>query len=141
MYYKFDCEDKEHGRAALILYAVYKSRDKTSSVAGKETWDRFSAYIKAACLKSENTAQFVQELCHKTKTNSIKPLYLDDGAPVALAGTHDLIVSDDFKNYRLDVLADDNLMEILKKESIYLLMLVRERIQRERTEQNDEDND
>jgi len=107
-------------------------------VSGKETWDRFQAYIKGACLKSDNTAQFVQALCNKTKTASIKPAYLDDGSPVALAGTHDLIVSEDFKNYRLDIMEDQSLLQLYRTESIYLLMLVRERIQRERVEQNEE---
>lgn len=68
MLYQFDTESLKHAKAALLLYALYRSRDEKSSLNGLETWDRFGAYIKGACLKSVSTAEFVQNFCAKAKS-------------------------------------------------------------------------
>lgn len=132
MIYNFDTDSLPHAKAALILYAVYRSRPASSPLNGLETWDRFASFIHGAWLKSETTAEFVQNLCHKAKTGSIRPDTLTDG-PVELP-TGELIESDTVKDFRLSLFSDDSLLPLLDKERIYLLLLVRERIQRERME-------
>ena len=132
MLYQFDCDDLERARAALILYGVYRSRPSSSPLNGVDTWDRFASFIHAAWLKSSTTAEFVQNLCHKAKVDSIKPAYFTDGPVMMPDGT--LIQSEDVKDYKLELFADDLLLNIIDRERIYLLMLVRERIQREKME-------
>lgn len=132
MLYKFDTDSIKHAEAALLLYAMYKSRDAKSSLNGIETWDRFSSYIRAACLKSSNMAEFVQEFCKKSKIESIKPKYLDTGDPVLFKDTGELIISDGVKDYRTSIFENDDLLHVMERESLYLIMLVRERIQREK---------
>ena len=51
MLYKFDTESVEHAKCALLLYALYKSRDKNSPLNGVETWERFNTFVRGACLK------------------------------------------------------------------------------------------
>ena len=53
----FQTDSIQRAKAALILYAIYRSRPKTSSLNGLDTWNRFTAYIRGACLKSENTVR------------------------------------------------------------------------------------
>ena len=78
MYYQFNTDSLERAKAALILYAIYKSRNPSSSLNGLETWNRFTSYVRGACLKSANTAEFVNHLCKMAETGSIKPVYLKD---------------------------------------------------------------
>ena len=132
MYYQFDTDNLDHAKAALLLYAMYRSRDKSSSLTGLETWDRFQNYVRAACLKSYTTAGFVQEFCRKAKISSLKPRYLDTGDPVVVRETGELIGMAGYHDYRLSIIEDDNLLELYNTESVYLIMLVRERIQREK---------
>ncbi len=133
MYYQFDTDNEKRGKAALILYAMYRSRDKTSPMNGIETWNRFVSYIKGACLKSTTTAEFVENFCKMGKIESIKPVYMATDGFIKLQNG-ELVSGDNVKEYKISMIEDDSLMEIFENEGILLSMLVRERIQREKME-------
>lgn len=133
MYYGFDTEDLTHAKAALLLYAMYRSREKNSSLNGVDTWTRFAAYVRGAGLKSTTTAEFVQEFCRKAAVGAIVPRWLDVGEPMQLSdGT--MIQADGIYDYHASIVGDDTMLPLYRRESVYLTLLVRERIQRERME-------
>lgn len=132
MLYQFDTDSLDHAKAALLLYGMYRSRNKNSPLNGPETWDRFQTFARAAWLKASTTAEFVQAFCRKAKIDSVKPHHFSTGEPVPIPGTGELIMSDNAVDYRLGVLADDSLLRLYGTESMYLIMLVRERIKREK---------
>ena len=132
MLYKFDTDSLSHAKAALLLYGMYRSRKKESPLNGLETWDRFQTFVRGACLKASTTAEFVQAFCKKAKIDSVKPRYLSTGDPVAMPDTGELIMSAGMSDYRLGIMADNDLLRLYNTESLYLIMLVRERIQREK---------
>ncbi len=132
MLYQFDTDSLSHAKAALLLYGMYRSRKKESPLNGLETWDRFQTFVRGACLKASTTAEFVQAFCKKAKIDSVKPRYLSTGEPVVIPDTGELIVSGGLADYRLGIIADDSLLRLYNTESMYLIMLVRERIQREK---------
>lgn len=134
MYFNFDTDDMKRAKAALLLYAMYRSRGMNSPLNGLETWDRFAAFMRGACLKSHTVAGFVEAFCRKAKIGSVKPRYLSTGEPVKMPDSGTLIQSDGMRNYRLDIIEDNSLLPIFAEESMYLIMLVRERIQREKLE-------
>lgn len=134
MYYNFDTQSLKHAQAALILYALYRSRNSNSPLNGVETWDRFATFVRGASLKGTTTPQFIQAFCQKAKIDSIKPKYLQTDEPVLNPATGELIRSDAFKNYQLRVMDDNSLLPLFANDSIYLCLLVRERIQREKFE-------
>lgn len=144
MLYNFDTDEMAHARAALLLYGMYRSRKKDSPLNGLETWDRFQTFVRGACLKASTTAEFVQAFCKKAKIDSVKPRYLSTGEPVVMPDTGELIMSAGMADYRLGILADNDLLRLYNTESMYLIMLVRERIQREKfmpEVEDDEDED
>lgn len=132
MLYQFDTDSLDHAKAALLLYGMYRSRKKESPLNGIETWDRFQTFVRGACLKASTTAEFVQAFCKKAKIDSVKPRYLSMGEPVLMPETGELIVSNNVVDYRLSLLSDNGLLTLYNNESLYLIMLVRERIQREK---------
>ncbi len=132
MLYQFDTDSLDHAKAALLLYGMYRSRNKNSPLNGIETWDRFQTFVRGACLKASTTAEFIQAFCKKAKIDSVKPRYLSTGEPVMIPDTGELIMSSNVADYRLSILADSNLLRLYNTESLYLIMLVRERIQREK---------
>lgn len=134
MQFGFITEDLKRAKAALLLYAVYRSRPKTSSLNGLETWNRFTSYIRGACLKSENTAQFINVFCKMAGVGSIKPIYLETDGGMMELSDGSLILSDRVKEYKIDIIEDDSLMSIFENEGQLLVMLIRERIQREKME-------
>lgn len=130
----FTTENETRAKAALILYAAYRSRNKNSSLNGIETWNRFSAYIRGACLKSENTAQFINVFCKMADIGSIKPCYLKTHGGMMMLADGSLIQSSEVKEYKIDLFEDDSLMSIFENEGQLLVMLIRERVQREKME-------
>lgn len=144
MLYQFDTDSLSHAKAALLLYGMYRSRKKESPLNGLETWDRFQTFVRGACLKASTTAEFVQAFCKKAKIDSVKPRYLSTGEPVVIPDTGELIMGAGMEDYRLGILADNNILRLYNTESMYLIMLVRERIQREKfmpEVEDDEDED
>lgn len=132
MLYKFDTESLDHAKCALLMYALYKSRDKNSPLNGIETWDRFNSFVRGACLKSTNIREFVQNFCRKAKIESIKPYFLTTDNLVILPDTGEVVQSTEWRNYNINLFEDDNLLTIINNEALYIITLVRERIQREK---------
>ncbi len=132
MLYKFDTESLDHAKCALLMYALYKSRDKNSPLNGIETWDRFNSFVRGACLKSTNIREFVQNFCRKAKIESIKPYFLTTDNLVILPDTGEVVQSTEWRNYNINLFEDDNLLTIINNETLYIITLVRERIQREK---------
>lgn len=134
MYYQFSTDNLKRAKAALILYAVYKSRNQASSLNGLETWNRFTSFIRGACLKSTNTAEFVNHLCKMADTGSIKPIYLKDGNGLVFLPDGTIAESNNIKDFKVNLFEDDSLLELFENEGTLLVMLVRERLEREKME-------
>ena len=134
MQFGFITESAERGKAALILYACYRSRNQQSSLNGLETWNRFTSYIRGAALKATNVAEFVNHFCKLGNISSVKPAYLKDESGLVMQPDGSVIVSDNVKDFKIGVLEDDTLLPVLETEGMLLTMLVRERIQREKME-------
>lgn len=144
MLYQFDTDSLDHAKSALLLYSMYRSRNQNSPLNGLETWDRFQTFVRGSCLKANTTAEFVQAFCKKAKIDSIKPRYLSTGDPVVMPDTGELVNATGVSDYRLGIIADNSLLRLYNTESLFLIMLVRERIQREKmtiTEADDEEED
>lgn len=140
MQFGFRTNDVAHAKCSLLLYAMYRSRNKNSSLNGIETWNRFTAFIRGACLKSATVSEFCTNFCKMAKVDSIKPCYLQTGEPVELSNGV-LISSNAVKDYQLDIFDDNKLLKVFETEGQYLTMLVRERIQRDKMEGLEDENE
>lgn len=141
MLYNFDTSEKKRARAALLIYALYKSRDPSSPLNGLETWSRAESFCKAACLKSSTTAEFVTKFKEMSKIPSIKPFYLTDPDGFVQMPDGSVVQSDAVRDYKLDIFEDDDVRNTIETEYPIIVMLVRERIQREKMEGSYEDTD
>lgn len=132
MEFGFDTESPERGKAALILYTMYRSREPSSPLNGLETWTRFVSFAKGACLKSTSLAEFVDNFCKKAQIGTVKPLYLKTDGNMVVMPDGSIIEDPGVKDYKLNIFAEDGLLPLIEKETQYLVLLVRERIQREK---------
>lgn len=134
MQLNFATDDELRAKAALLLYAAYRSRPQSSSLNGLETWTRFISYIRGACLKSETTAEFITNFCRMAGVGSIKPRYLATSGGMVMLSDGSLVQSSDVKEFQTGILEDDRLMRVYENEGQIVVMLIRERIQREKME-------
>jgi|GEM_PF-6901068 len=132
MLYKFNTDNLHRARAALIIYALYKSRANTSSINGIDTWSRLRGYIEYAAMKAQNTAEFVTVLGDKMDATSIKPKYLTVDKFVKI--DDNLIVAEGIYDYKTEIFEDDEVRKIVEREAIFIISLVRDRLNREKLE-------
>lgn len=133
MIYNFNVDTENHAKAALILYALYKSRSPESSINGKETWERMKNYSKGALLKASNIAEFIEQFSKKADVKSIKPIYLKTDGLVKI-DDNTLAEIEGVYNYQLDIFADNDkeILKLIENETMFLILIVRDRIQREK---------
>ena len=142
MLYNFSTDNLDRANAALLIYALYKSRDSSSPMTGVDTWSRVESACVGACKKSSTTSEFVTQFKRIAHVGSIKPRYLatherglirmDDGS---------LIADDGVKEYQIPILEDDRVRRTIERDYPLIVMLVRERIQRERYELTEDEED
>ena len=46
--------------------------------------------------------------------------------------TGEVIVSEEWRNFNISIFDDDDLLDIINRETLYIITLIRERIQREK---------
>ena len=139
MQFGFDTENEMRGKSALLLYAMYRSRDTSSALNGIDTWSRFAAFTKGAALKSTTTAEFCDQFCKAAKVQSIKPKYLKSSDGMVFMPDGSIVQSENVNDYKIGIIEDNGLLPYFEKESQLLVMLVRERIQREKLNMETED--
>jgi hypothetical protein len=142
--YNFDTDNRKLANAALVLYALYRSRGLNSPINGLETWNRVESYCVGACKKSRTTSEFVTKFKELGKIGAIKPRYLADptkDSEMTALPDGTLVESDCVKNYRIGLLEDNEIRKTIEKEYPLVVILVRDRIQREKyiVEEEEED--
>lgn len=152
MLFNFNTDNVKLARAALILYAMYKSRDTNSPMNGVDTWNRVESYCVGACKKSRTTSEFVTKFKELGKVGAIKPRYLGEHSsgsysisaesvaefPDAVDCHIDLAV-----DYHIDLFEDNDVRKTIENDYPLVVLLVRERIQREKyaIEENENEED
>lgn len=143
MLYNFDTDNVNHARAAVLIYAMYRSRGTNSPMNGLETWDRVESACVGACKKSRTTSEFVTKFKEIAKVGAIKPRYLSCGSRNGMQRMPDgsVIESPNIKEFHAEILEDDTVRRTIEKDYPLITLLVRERIQREKYIMEEEENE
>ena len=145
MLYNFNTENLNHAKAALVLYALFKSRNENSPMNGLKAWNRVESYCVGACKKSRTTSEFVTKFKELGNVGAIKPRYLSDsGACMTILPNGSVVESENVKNYRTELFEDNEIRKTIERDYPLITILVRERIHREKyifeeEEDNEED--
>lgn len=138
MIYNFDTDDRSAAVGALVVYAIYRSRDRKRFKVTPEMWGQIQRFTKAAAKRSKAIPQFIDKFSKSMSCDSISPKWLE----VAVTGRMFQSGSDfisipqpDRRQFLTEVLNNANEAEVLKKlnnETQYLIMLVRDRLETEK---------
>lgn len=144
MHYGFNTDDVKQAGAALLLYALYRSRGRDSFINGVETWNRMESLCRGACRKSSTTSEFVTKFKQAAGIGAIKPRYLSDpdaetGLQVLSDGS--VVGSSEVKTYRTDIIRDNEIRSVIERDYPLIIMLIRERVQREKFEMAEEESE
>lgn len=148
MIFNFDTDQQHEAVAALLVYAVYRSRDKRFKVT-PDMWGRIERAVESAAKRAEDLGEFLQRLKPKLSCPAINPKWakvpgdlmtmkaLPDGtlAQVEDAGRRQFLTgvlreADAFR-----------VLECLRRKAALVVLLVRDRLERERPFVKEEDDD
>lgn len=148
----FVTEDEITAKASIIIYAIYRSRDKKRGPSGVDMWSQIERFAKACAKRSTNIGEFADKFKRKMSCHTINPKWLKDDIKSVNAmvdhSTGSIITfgSEKFRNFGITIFESDietqkAIVEKIYNETILIIMHVRDRIEREKMAgiQNEED--
>jgi hypothetical protein len=147
----FDTEDVDAATAALLVYVVYRSRDKARFQVTPDMWSRIERFVKDAAKRAGSLPEFIEGLKSPRRlyAGSLHPRWMD----VGMAGEMPLtaVVGADGKlAYAIQFASDretgrrEFLTRVIERadrravvaklfrETSWVIALVRDRLERER---------
>jgi hypothetical protein len=142
MYYNFDTSDPNAATAALLVYAIYRSRDAKRFKVTPEMWNTIERSVKSVAKRAEDLGEFIEKLKPKLACASIKPKWAktlpDDVITMKVdPATGELMQVQDQgrRQFLTDVLEQVDhraVLDILYKKAALVVLLVRDRLEREK---------
>lgn len=145
--YGFDTDSEISATGALMLYAVYRSRNTKRFKISLDMWSKIERFVKASAKRATSLSIFLDKLKPKICCESISPKWME----VGLKNDLSLLINKDKKGEIKDIVEvegkdkqrefmtpifrkgiDEQVLEKLYKETTLIIMLVRERLERER---------
>ena len=142
MIYQFDAPDDEHGRhaatAALLVYAIYRSRDKRRYKVSPEMWGQIERFVKASAKRARTLPDFIESLKPRLCCPSINPQWLAvgmTGQPVAMGDGAYAVFNRDRREFVTAVLNEADHAAVIRqlyRQTTWTILLVRDRLEREK---------
>ena len=141
MRHGFDTEDEVAGVAALLIYAVWRSRDVSRYKVTPDVWGQVERFTKSSAKRATTLAGFLERLKPRLLCATLNPRYLisDAGhgrAMVELETGEIIAPTDDGSREFLTRLLDETeprpVLSKLFRETAVCILLVRERCEREK---------
>lgn len=141
--YGFDTEDRDYATAALLVYAVYRSRNRSRYKVTPDMWGQIERFTKAAAKRARTIPEFLERLKPRLSCETLHPSAMS----VGLSGTIPMIESrhgefiqlGDEGNERREFLTrvvdradDQRVLRALNTETSWVILLVRDRLEREK---------
>lgn len=143
LYYNFRTQDQGEATAALLVFAVYQSRDKGRLKVTPDLWGRVERFTKGSAKRARDLAEFIERLKPKLACSTIKPQYArthTDDVLTMVPDGHGGFVSmgdrgEEKRQFLTELLeeADDRaVLDVLYGKTALVILLVRDRIEREK---------
>ncbi len=147
MIFGFDTKDRNAATAALLVYAVYRSRDVNRFKITLDMWDRIERYTKNAAKRSKNLPEFIESLKPRLLCGALKPRWLEVGASGTVpmitvqnevGGIREFIQrapDPDAREFLTGVIENTDPRAVLGKlygETTWIILLVRNRLESEK---------
>jgi hypothetical protein len=133
MRFGFDVDDEDTAVACALVYAVWRSRNPARLKIGPDVWSRVERFVRAAAMRSATLARFVEVLKKSLGCDTLQPRWM----AAALAGEFPTRAGAEpprreFLTSLLGYARQREVLRILERETSYVIVLVRDRLERER---------
>lgn len=142
MRFGFDTADDETATAALLVYAVWRSRDRQRFKITPDVWGQVERFTKSAAKRADSLPRFLELLKPRLLCATLHPAAM----AVGLSGTIPLVETaggafiqldapDGQREFLTRVLAGcdhQRVLDLLYRETAWIILLTRDRLERER---------
>jgi len=141
MYHGFDTDDPDAAVGALLIYAVWRSRDIKRYKVTPDVWGQVERFAKSAAKRATTLPEFVERLKPRLMCSTLSPRYLESDMgsyrPMVETATGEIIEAAGLegRQFLTRVFADTPPRPVLRmiyRETSLLILLVRERLEREK---------
>jgi len=141
MIYGFDTDDLDAATGALLVYAVYRSRDMRRFKVTPDLWSQIERFVKAAAKRADTLPRFLEALKPRLACGTINPKWMEAGIRGALllgeyaTGERVAIAGEPHREFLTGVLAQvehRSVLTLLYRETAWIVLLVRDRLEREK---------
>lgn len=140
MIYGFDTEDQSAATAALLVYAIYRSRNARQFKVTPDMWAQIERFTKASAKRATSIPAFIESLKPRLQCGTIQPRWMETGIkgllPIADSRGHiNYIQTADSREFLTCVLTAADPREVLRRlytETAWIILLVRDRLEREK---------
>lgn len=149
MIYGFDTDDEPAATAALLVYAIWRSRDRARLKISTDIWDRVERFTKDAAKRSRTLPSFIEALKPRLACGALKPKWMAVGMAgeipvVPVVGEdgrmlyaiqrarNDETEPREFLVTVLERAPERHVLGRLYKETAWVVLLVRDRLEREK---------
>lgn len=148
MIFGFDVDEQHEATAALLVYAIYRSRNKKQFKISLDMWDKIERFAKAAAKRAKTPAAFIEKFKSKLKCHSLSPRWMEAGIKndIGIFTRRNSKNVDEYieltggvnREFLTAVLRKTNhkkLLHSLNNETAWIILLVRERLDREKPQE------
>lgn len=141
MYYNFDTDNHEAATGALLVYAIYRSRDVKRFKVTPDMWGIIERAVKSTAKRARDLGEFIEKLKPKLMCSTIHPRWaqtLPDGVVTMKAmpdGSFAQIEDKGRRQFLTDVLQEVDhraVLDMLYRQTALIILLVRDRLEREK---------
>lgn len=146
MIYGFDSDSRDAATAALLVYAIYRSRNRKRFRVTPDMWSQIERFVKASAKRATSLPRFIEALKPRMCCESIHPTAM----AVGLSGTIRMIRTEageliqphaepeqrEFLTRVLDGVEHKVVLDLLYRETSWIVLLVRDRLEREKPIEN-----
>jgi hypothetical protein len=141
MYYNFDTDSGEAAVAALLVYAIYRSRDTKRFKISPDMWSMIERACKSASKRAMDLGDFIEKLKPKLQCPTIHPRWaktIPDGLismKMQEDGSIVQVQDQGRRQFLTDVLREVNhrdVLDYLYRKTALVVLLVRDRLEREK---------
>ena len=140
MIFSFDTDDPSAATAALLVYAIWRSRDARRYKITPDVWAQVERFTKASAKRARTVPAFLESLKPRLACGTIHPRWMETGIKGLLpigdsAGHVAYIQAADSREFLTGVLSACDEREVLRRlyrETAWVILLVRDRLEREK---------
>ena len=141
MYYNFDTDDQIGATSALLVYAIYRSRNTKRFKVTPDMWGMIERATKSASKRARDLGVFIEKLKPKLHCETIQPRWantIPDGVismKVMPDGTIAQVQDKGRRQFMTDVLQEVDhrqVLDFLYRKTALVVLLVRDRLEREK---------